>query len=118
VYAQWLVLVPDAADAMLVEARRQQWALACSVAKAQAFLHHEDATREAAGPVYETELSMSPRNFERICAKVDPRGNLYVMYRMLSGESHAGVPVVQRWLEVKDDPSSLAYRTRPSDITP
>jgi hypothetical protein len=118
VHAQLLVLVPDAHQAMFAEDHRLGLALAGSMAKAASFVKHEAATRQAAGQAPATQPSVSTRSFEATCNRVDPAGSLYIMYRVLSSESHAGVPIVERWFESIPDPPGIARRTEPRDLTP
>jgi hypothetical protein len=39
------------------------------------------------------------------------------MYRLLSAGSHAGVPIIERWLDDTDTHLYVAWRTEPSDLT-
>ena len=118
VYAQWLVIEPSAADAMAAEAHRQRRALADSMARARQFLNHAESVRAAAGPPPNTPPAVSAKRFERVCEQVDPGGNLYVMYRMLCGDDHAGVPVVERWFDEIPGPPGLGWRPDPPPFTP
>ncbi len=117
VKTQWLVIEPEAADALAVEAHRQRIALANNMAKTQQFLRHAEMTREMAGTAPPTP-AVSAKSLEAVCAQVDPAGDLYVMYRMLSADSHAGEPIVERWIAEIDDPPGFAWRATPATPSP
>ncbi|MGW6197009.1 hypothetical protein ACWF0M_12760 [Kribbella sp. NPDC055110] len=61
---------------------------------------------------------MSSKNFEKVRAQVDPGGDLYVMYRTLSADAHAGEPIVHRWVGESGDPHVLGWRPTPDDLQP
>jgi hypothetical protein len=117
VHAQWLVAEPDAADAMFAETRRQHIALADNMARTQRFLQHAATVRAGAGTAPATPPAVSARRFEQICEQIDPAGDVYVMFRMLSADAHAGVPVVERWFAEIPVPPGLAWRIEPADQT-
>jgi hypothetical protein len=118
VHAQWLVIEPAAADAMAKEAHRQRNALADSMAQTQRFLHHAATVRATAGTAPTAPPAVSAKEFWKVCKQVDPAGNLYVMYRMLCADAHAGVPVVERWFAENAEPPGLAWRPEPADLRP
>ncbi|GAA3117430.1 hypothetical protein JOF29_006060 [Kribbella aluminosa] len=115
VTAQWLVIEPEAATAMAAEAHRQRIALAGTMAKTQRFLRHAESVRVSAGPAPPPQ-SVSSKNFEKVCAQVDPAGDLYVMYRTLSADAHAGAPIIHRWIGESGDPPVLGWRPTPTDL--
>lgn len=117
VKAQWLVIEPDAAVAMAAEAHRQRIALADNMAKTQRFLRHAESVRTSAGTAPPTQ-AVSSKNFEKVCAQVDPAGDLYVMYRTLSADAHAGEPIMHRWVGESGDPPVLGWRAAPEDLQP
>jgi hypothetical protein len=117
VHGQWLVRVPEATDALIAEAHRQEVALATNMAKTARFLRHAPAVRAAAGPAPAAAPTVSARQFEQICNQVDPDGTLYVMYRTLSAGAHVGMPVIARWFEEIDVPPYIAWRPDPGDLT-
>lgn len=118
VHAQWLVIEPAAADAMAAESHRQRLALADNMAQTQRFLRHAAAARAAAGTAPTAPPSVSAKRFWKVCEQVDPAGNLYVMYRILSADTHAGEPTVARWFAEIDEPPGLAWRHEPVDPGP
>jgi hypothetical protein len=68
VKAHWLVMEPDAAVAMAVEAHRQRIALADNTAKTQRFLRHAESVRTSAGTA-PPPPAVSSKNFEKVCAR-------------------------------------------------
>jgi hypothetical protein len=76
VKAQWLVIEPEAADAMAVEAHRQRIALADNLAdnmaKTQRFLRHAESVRTRPGD--NGGIGLGLRRVCRCGLSVDPRG--------------------------------------------
>lgn len=102
--AQWVYHQSQGAEAMAEEHGRQQGALAKQMLKIGGDWSGRGATLQALNEALPRFTpAASARSFESICNFFDCGPELYLIYRLLCGHTHAGVRVADPYLHLDPD---------------
>lgn len=100
VTAAWYAVTPHSGDSALQEATRQKRALVKAVSLASADSYDEALVQlDAELDELDAFKSQEARQFEQRCLSLEGGAWLYVIYRGLSGFSHAGALLLDHYLQ-------------------
>lgn len=119
VTAQWLRWQPDADLALLRKRRREQLKLTedlqSSPLEGQRAAGARRRQSHVEPEIPRTSVQEPDTSFRAICMTFEQGTELYVYYRVLCGQMHAGVEAAETWLEV-DEKGELHVRRTPKEV--
>lgn len=97
-YAQWVWQEPEAANAVLAAHKKQRQSLANDAATIPLFAGLKEEIEETLPDVY-SPLAGIAKSVEQVCLRFEEGKTLYFLYRLLCGNTHAGIQIAEQWLE-------------------
>lgn len=112
IVAQWLMRDPEAIQATFAEYERQRRALANQMDKIPH--RYGDAAKDIRAMLtgQDSPKANIAKSLEKIAQTFEHGDEIYIFYRLLSGHSHAGLVVVDEWLNSnpRDPDATFALR--------